>query len=167
VSGGGNFTYIDAEVDRVGIELARSEGFFPTAEGDPQRFSGLERSRRLFGQPEWIANLDVTFDQPDWGTKATLAYFAISDVLDAAGSATVAPSGEVISFVPDRYVDSYGQLDLILSQTWRSWIFKISIKNLTDSTRRIIYDADQTRRTIAERSLRVGRDLSFSVTWRF
>ena len=44
--------------------------------------------RRLFGQPEWIANADFTFEQEDWGTTITLAFFAISDVLDAAGRMT-------------------------------------------------------------------------------
>ena len=72
---GGNYTYIDAEVDRTEAELARSVPFFGVAEGDRQRFTGLEKSRRLFGQPEWIANADISFDHPDWGTKVTLAWF--------------------------------------------------------------------------------------------
>ena len=101
----------------------------------------LSQSRRLFGQPEWIANADLSFDHPDWGTKVTLAFFAISDVLDAAGSATIAPNGTVSSFTLDRYIDSYSQLDLILSQTWHvdllrgDLTFKLSAKNLTDSVR--------------------------------
>jgi TonB-dependent receptor len=170
---GGNFTYIDAEVDRSEIEIARSEGFFGTAIGDPDRFTALEGSRRLFGQPEWIANADLTFDHPDWGTRATLVLFGISDVLDAAGSAVINPNGEISSFTPDRYIDSFYQLDLILSKTWRvdflrgDLTFKVSIKNLTDSTRRIIYDTEQTRNEIAERSYKVGRDFSFSLTYEF
>ena len=35
----------------------------------------------------------MTFDHPDWGTTVTLALFAISDVLDAAGTATLDPAG--------------------------------------------------------------------------
>jgi TonB-dependent receptor len=170
---GGNFTYIDAEVDRSETEIIRSEGFFGTAIGDPDRFTALEGSRRLFGQPEWIANADISFDHPDWGTKATLVLFGISDVLDAAGSSVIAPDGGIISFTPDRYIDSFYQLDLILSKKWRVDIlrgdltFKVSIKNLTDSTRRIIYDTNQTRNEIAERSYKVGRDFSFSLTYEF
>ena len=102
---GGNFTYIDAEVDRTAAEIARTREYFGLAAGDVARFSSYERSRRLFGQPEWIANADITFDQPDWGTKATLALFAISDVLDAAGTATLAPNGSVVAFTLDRYLD--------------------------------------------------------------
>ena len=63
----------------------------------PAQYTALEKSRRLFGQPEWIANADLSFDHPDWGTKATLAFFAISDVLDAAGTAQSRPDGVVTS----------------------------------------------------------------------
>ena len=170
---GGNVTYIKAKVDRTEIELARSRAFFGTAAGDEERFSGLSQSRRLFGQPEWIANADITFDHPDWGTKATLAFFAISDVLDAAGSATISPNGSVISYTLDRYVDSFSQLDLILSQTWHvdllrgDLTFRVSAKNLTDSTRRIVYDPYQTSGKIPERSYKVGRDFKFTVTYVF
>lgn len=170
---GGNFTYIDANVDRTEAELTRSESFFGTAEGDREQFSELEASRRLFGQPEWIANIDLTFDQPEWGTKITLAYFAISNVLDAAGSASIAPDGTVVSFTPDRYLDAYHQLDLIVSQTWYverikgDLTLKASVKNLTDSTRGIVYDTNQTNDEISERAYKVGRDFSFSLTYTF
>jgi outer membrane receptor protein involved in Fe transport len=170
---GGNFTYIDAEVDRTEAELARSQAFFGVADGDRERFGDLSDSRRLFGQPEWIANVDLSFDQPDWGTKVTLAFFAISDVLDAAGSASIGPDGTVFSFTLDRYVDSFHQLDLVASQTLRpTWLpgeltLRASAKNLTNSSRGIIYDPDQTRDEIAERSYKIGRDYSFSLSYTF
>lgn len=168
---GGNFTYIDAEVDRTDIELARSAPFFGTAPGDEERFSRLAGSRRLFGQPEWIVNTDLTFDHPEWGTKATLAFFAISSILDAAGSAALNNNNDIISFTLDRYLDSFHQLDLIVSQTWHidllrgDLTLKATAKNLTDSTRRIVYDPDQTAGTIAERSWKAGRDFSVSLTY--
>lgn len=170
---GGNFTWIDAKVDRTEAELARSRPFTGVAPGDPGRFSGLEKSRRLFGQPEWIANADLTFEHPDWGTKITLAWFAISDVLDAAGSASIGPDGSVLSATLDRYVDSYHQLDLVMSQTWRierldsELTAKLSVKNLTNTTRRIVYDPYQTHDEISERAFELGRDFSFSLSWRF
>jgi TonB-dependent receptor len=170
---GGNFTYIDAEVDRTEAELARSGAFFGVVPGDKARYNGLEKSRRLFGQPEWIANVDVGFDNPDWGTKVTLAFFAISDVLDAAGSATLGPDGAVRSFTLDRYIGSFHQLDLVASQKWRvdflrgDLTLKLSVKNLTDSERSIIYDPDQTRSEVEERAFRVGRDYSLSVSYEF
>jgi outer membrane receptor protein involved in Fe transport len=173
VSLGGNFTYIDATVGRTDAELARSQAFFGVASGDEEQFVELDPERRLFGQPKWIANADLTFQHPDWGTKATLAVFAISNVLDAAGSASIAPDGTITSFTLDRYIDSFYQVDFNLSQTWRIALlrgdvtFKASAKNLTNSPRKIIYDPDQTRNEIAERSLKIGRDLSLSVTYSF
>jgi TonB-dependent receptor len=170
---GGNFTWIEAEVDRTEAELARSLPFFGTVPGDDERYSGLEQSRRLFGQPQWIANADVTFDQPDWGTRATLSVFAISDVLDAAGSANIGPDGRVLSYTIDRYIASYYQLDLVVSQTWKveflrgDLTFKVSAKNLTDSTRKIVYDPYQTDEQIPERSYKRGREFKFTLSYAF
>lgn len=163
---GGNFTWIDATVDRIEEEGVRSEGFFGLEPGDKGSFKELKDNRRLFGQPEWIANADLSFDHADWGTRITLAYFAISDVLDAAGSAAFSPGGDVISFTPDRYIDQFSTLDLIASQNWRDFTFKASVKNLTDSKRQLIYDTEQTSGDIAERSYRLGLDWSFSVEYK-
>jgi len=161
---GGNVTYIDAEVDRLDVEQQRASEFFRTS--GTARFTHLESKRRLFGQPEWIANLNLGFEQPDWGTNVTLAYFAISDVLDSAGAA--ADNGSIFSsFTPDRYIDAYQTLDLVIGQSWRGFKFKLSVKNLTDSTRRVVYDRDQTTSTIPERSYKVGRDVSFSIGYAF
>jgi TonB-dependent receptor len=165
---GGNFTYIDAEVDRTEAELARASRLFGVAGEDEARFKRYEKSRRLYNQPEWIANADLTFDQPDWGTRLTLSYFAISSVLDAAGVASVDALGEPRSFTLDRYVDSYYQVDFVASQRlWRGLGLKFSVKNLTNSTREIIYDEEQTRDETAERSYKVGRDYSIALTYTF
>jgi outer membrane receptor protein involved in Fe transport len=163
---GGNFTWIEAEVGRTEAELRRSENFFGTLPGEEARYGGLAEKRRLFGQPQWIANADLSFDHPDWGTRLTLAFFAISDILDAAGSATLEGNGNVTRFTIDRYVDSFHQLDLIFSQRiWGGLSFKASLKNLTDSQRGIIYDPEQTRGTVYERRYRVGRDYSFALSY--
>jgi TonB-dependent receptor len=166
---GGNFTYIDAEVERTAAELARASQLFGVLPEDrsEERFRKYERKRRLYNQPEWIANADVTFDNPDWGTKLTLSFYAISSVLDAAGVASVDRLNVPRTFTLDRYIDSYYQLDFIASQRiWRGLEAKFSVKNLSNSTRDIIYDEDQTRYTITERSLKIGRDFSFSLTYK-
>jgi outer membrane receptor protein involved in Fe transport len=164
---GGNFTHIDAEVRRTPAELANTAGFFGVAPGDTALHTGLAPKRRLFGQPAWIANADLTFDHPGWGTRATLAWSAISDVLDAAGSATIGPNGAVNAASLDRYLGSHRQLDLILSQKLGRWTFKLSVKNLTDTTRTVLYDPGQTAGPIARSSYRLGRRLSFSATFAF
>ncbi|MFI5215180.1 MAG: TonB-dependent receptor domain-containing protein [Candidatus Limnocylindria bacterium] len=180
---GGNFTYIHAQVDRSAAELARAQLFFQTTPDAAPAYFGLETSRRLFGQPEWIVNTDISFDQPDWGTSITLSVFAISDLLDAAGTAATGPDGRITSLALDRYIDSFYTMDLVFSQTFpfdvslapigmegtipSALTFKTSIKNLTDSTRRIVYDPVQTSQKVAERSYKVGRDYSFSLTYSF
>ncbi len=170
LSVGGNFTWIDAQVDRSEFELARSERFFGSP-AEPVPFPSLASTRRLYNQPEWIANADLSFDQPDWGTKATVAFFAISDVLDAAGGATefeLTSGGRPTAYTLDRYVDSFYQLDLIVSQNlWRGLALKLTLKNLTDSERGILYDPAQTSQEIAERRYRVGRDFSLALSWAF
>ena len=158
---GGNFTYIGAEVKRTRAELDRSEPFF--AEGKT-----LKKNRRLFGQPEWIANGDVTFDHPAWGTKLTLAVFGISDVLDAAGSAFIGPDGTVQGYTLDRYVGRYYTLDLVArQQLWEGVELRFTAKNLTDSKRELVYDPSQTSGRIPERSFRVGRDYTLQLTFTF
>jgi outer membrane receptor protein involved in Fe transport len=168
-----NFTWIDATVDRSPYEAPRAAPYFGAAPGDEEEFSELKGSRRLFSQPKWIVNTDLTFDEPDWGTKVTLALFAISDVLDAAGSATLASNGSVVSFALDRYIDSYYQLDLNAQQTISlgrvpgELVLKASAKNLTDTTRRLIYDPAQTKSKVAERAWKVGRDVSLSLQYSY
>lgn len=165
---GGNYSYIEASVDRSSFEIERVQRFFTVAPGDRARFDGLKRERRLFGQPEWIANADVTFDREEWGTSVTLAIFAISDVLDTAGAAGVSQDLRTVQeFILDRYLDSYYQLDLVASQEiWQGLTVKMSVKNLTNTARRRIYDPEQTSSKIVERSRRSGRDWSFSVGYK-
>lgn len=169
---GGNYTYINAEVMRSPAEIARASRFYGVTEDDVALFTALPPTRRLFNQPEWIANADITFDHPDWGFKATLAYFAISDVLDAAGSATLNPDGTTFSYTPDRYVGAFMDLRATLSQTFQlpgslgEMTFSATAKNLTNSSRKLIYDSTQTNKEIAEQELRYGRDYSFSLVFR-
>jgi TonB-dependent receptor len=171
---GGNYTYIDAKVKRSQFELERTSQFFGATQADIDagkvQFNSLSSHRRLFNQPEWIVNGDISFNQTDWKSGITLSVFAISDVLDAAGSTSFLPNGRVAeSLVLDRYLDSFYQLDLVVSQGFTipkipgEWTFKTSIKNLTDSKRQVVYDTDQTNNKIKERSFKVGRDYAFSI----
>lgn len=165
---GGNFSYIEAKVGRSSAEIDRAREFFLLRDGDVGQYTGLESNRRLFGQPEWIANADISFDHPDWGTTVTLALFAISDVLDAAGSVALGPDGLGRSLTLDRYLDSFYQLDLVAAQRiWGGLKAKVSVKNLTDTRRRRIYDQEQTNQKYTERDRRFGRDWSFSLSYEY
>jgi TonB-dependent receptor len=160
---GSNFTWIDATVDRTDAELQRSIRFFPVGSGKT-----LDKSRRLYGQPEWMVNADISFDHPDWGSSVTLAFYAISDVLDAAGAATIGRNAQVEAITLDRYVDSFHTLDLIVRQElWSGLAIKLTAKNLTDSRREIVYDPAATSGKFTERSYHVGRDYTFELSYTF
>jgi len=165
---GGNFTIIDAEVDVLdSIRALHEEGFTlsngTTIGGGFHTSDNFETTRGLVNQPEWIANAYVSFDQPDWGTSATLSLFSESDVIDSA--AVVVGGGKAI---PRRYRESYLELNLTFSQQITDWLkFSFSVKNLTDSTRRIIYDEDTVSGVNPEREYKVGRTYSFSLTGEF
>jgi len=140
--------------------LANTDLFFDV-DGNQQ----LAATRQLFGQPEWIANLNVSFEQPDWGTKVTLAWFAISDVLNSAGVVSPAVNGDIVTYTPDRYTGSFDQLDLVIRQKWKNWTFGLSIKNLTDTERSLVYDSEVVGGDLKEQSYKVGRDYSVSASY--
>jgi TonB-dependent receptor len=168
---GGNGTYIDAEVARTDVELSRYANFFAVNPRDASRatFSGIAPTRRLFGQPEWIANADLTFNHPGWGSRATLAYYAISDVLESVGAIRTAASGTLIrSLTLDRYIASFYTLDLILGQDLGHGVsLSFRAQNLTDSTRGRLYDPVQTAAPIYERQFMVGRSYKITLSYEF
>ncbi|MGC9450970.1 MAG: TonB-dependent receptor domain-containing protein [Oceanipulchritudo sp.] len=171
---GGNFTLIDATVNRPQAELDRAQYYFVqpnpppgvTLVGEPRRLT-MPESRPLFNQPEWIVNGDLTFEHPGWGTSVTLSAFSISEVLDSAGSSSVFPNGQVFDFTPDRYIGSYTQVDLVLQQKLGAWSVKFSVKNLTDSERSTFYDPVLMDPKVFEKKYRIGRDYSLSVSVSF
>ena len=170
---GGNFTWIDAEVERSETELERAAEYFGVADGDVERIGSFDDKRRLFNQPEWIGNGDLSFDHPGWGTRITLAVFAISDVLDAAGTAGLNSAGERIAFTLDRYTDDFHQLDLIIRQEFElprqlgGLQLKADFKNLTNTRRGIFYDRSQLSGKVYERRFKSGIDYTFSMTWTY
>lgn len=148
----GNFTYIDAEVEEHPIVLQNAGQQFL----DPAK---LARTRRLYDQPEYIVNADVTWRRPSWGTTATLAAYAISDVLVATG---------LQSFTYDLYARSHVRYDFILSQRLgERFVFKFSVKNLFDPVLGTVYDRDALGDTVARTRYRAGRDFSFSLSAEF
>ncbi len=173
LSVGGNVTYIDAKVERSSFERRFGDLFYLASGDNPRQPPGsrLPRERRLFNQPEWIVNGDVTFDQPDWGTKLTLSVFAISDVLRTAGSPTVARGGQTIGLTLDEYTAPFYQLDFVVSQSFEvpivpgTFTLKTAVKNLTDSRRGVVYDTEVVSGTQYERRFYIGRDYSFALQY--
>lgn len=173
---GGNLALIEAEIDvpeafqdllSGGLYLSNGQrvggNFYANA--DSGSYDEANSSRPLFNQPEWIANVDLTFEQPDWGTRATLALFAQSDVLVSAAS-YLGGIGNTVA-VTDRYQDSYYQLDFTLKQRINdTWTLGFSAKNLTDSERTISYDDDVVSASSNE-TYKLGREYKISLSATF
>jgi len=172
---GGNYTYIDAEIARSPFELQLANEFYQATEDDVESgqilATSLPLKRRLFNQPEWTANADITFDQPDWGTTFTLSVFAISDVLNAAGGPALGSNGDAEGFTLDEYIAGFYQLDMVVGQSFEiprvpgRWTVRTSIKNLTDSERGLIHDPAVTTQVYQWRTFTVGRDYSFTLQY--
>lgn len=138
---GGNGTWIEADVAR----------------NNEPSFAGAGKNRRLFDQPEWIANAYATFERPNGGFSTTLSWFAISDVLRTVGQATWS-----------TYVASHDRLDLTLSQRLgRHWQVRLSAKNLADPLRKLIADREVTSEEIVLRTFKDGRSYSLTATYDF
>jgi hypothetical protein len=100
-----------------------------------------------------------------------VAFFAISDLLDAAGTATIHPNGNLLGLTLDRYIDSYYELRATIAKTFQlprdfgELTLRLTGKNLTDTPRRILYDPEQTAGDFIEREVKLGRDYSLSLTY--
>jgi TonB-dependent receptor len=152
---GGNFTYIDAEVEEIPIAVQSVEADF----ADPSK---IKRSRRLYDQPEYIANADLTWRRDRWGTSATFAAYAVSDVLIASGLTNAV---SIASADFDLYQRSHLRCDFILSQRLNdTFKLKFSVKNLFDPVLGAIYDREALGRVVERNSYRAGRDFSLSVS---
>lgn len=139
-----------------------------TVVGDPVLYGGMSEERRLFNQPESIANAFLTYDNPDWGLGATLSYYSISDVLVSVGSVGLNRSGDVTNATLDRYADAYDELTLTVSKSFWGGNLKFTAKNITDSERKIIYDRDSLGgEEVPERAYKVGVDYSISYSYDF
>ena len=177
---GGNLTLIDATVGiPESFRKLLSGGLEVEINGRPQLVAGgafAEKTgpglfdgqfveppseRPLFQQPEWIINTDITFEQPDWGTRATLSLFAQSKVLDKAGGYQF--DGNRVTV--DEYRKAFHEVNFTFSQRLNDYLsLSFSVKNLTDSERGIEYDdiVGGDRRTF-----KVGRDYSIALTGTF
>lgn len=148
----GNLTLIDAEVGENPFVL--------------EVLPNVPTSRRLFDQPEYIANLDLTWRREKWGTSATISSYAISDVLQTAGlSSELGPGGDAR---PDLYARAYTRFDFVLSQRLTEHFkLKFSVKNLFDPELGTIYDRERHGRLVEYNTYRAGRSFSLSVSGDF
>lgn len=143
---GGNFTYIEGEVDRFAIEIAAKN----------QVNAPVSDTRVLTDQPESILNFDLTYDNQDLGLSVSLVYYMISDVLEAVS----------LQDSYDVYREAYDQLDLTLSkEIGERFKLSLSAKNITNSTRGTYYEVED--RQVTRDSFKEGISYSLSGTYNF
>lgn len=155
---GGNFTWIDAEIEEHPAVIQKLRTKFHLAPDESV-------VRPLFDQPEYIANLDLTWARPQWGTAFTVTGYAISDVLESAGGGTVFGTADSALDLYDR---AYQRVDVTLSQTLFAGLrLRVNARNLTDPDRGTIYDPNRTAEEITRNAYRLGRTYSVTLSRSF
>lgn len=132
---GFNFTYLDSEVK------------VPEAEQKSLADFGLEEeSRQLLGQPEYIGNLNLTYDNSESGTSVGVFFNAIGDVL-VSGAARGLDGG-----VPNVFEERYETLDFSVTQeVWEGAKFTFRAKNLTAPERVSVYRSPDGQEALKSR----------------
>lgn len=139
---GANFTYVQSEVNTAPFEYE-----FGDEEG--------EETRPLVGQSPYIVNLDLTYQNADWGSTASIFY----NVFGERVAFTVKDSPRVLE-------QPTHSLDFTLSQRlWKNWKGKFSAKNLLDAEHRLVSKLDGKEAVYA--SYRRGRSFSLSLSYEF
>lgn len=112
-SGGFNWTWVESKVDIAAAELAFIRFYDPAAPG----------TRELTGQSPYVANIDVTFSEPRWGTTVSAYWNIFGERL-----AQVSPPG-----TPNVFEQPAPTLDVVWGQRLaQRWKVTLSAKNLLD-----------------------------------
>lgn len=146
LSVGGNLTLIDSEVSLPAAEIVPATG---------------NATRPMVDAPEYLMNLNLTYEAESTGTQVGLFYTRQGDTLVAgANPDVVGPQ----AFVPSIYAIPYDTLNLTVSQKVGEYVkLKFSAKNLTNPEIQTVYRSDVTPDTVRT-SYRKGIDFSFSVS---
>ena len=124
--------------------------------------TGFETERSLVYQPDWIYNVYATFDNPEWGTTATLSVFSQSDMLMTTSFIT---GGNI---TPDRYIASFKEVNFSLTQEINDYLtLDFTASNILNGRREIIYDKEIFTDLKPERSVVLGRSYSVSLSASF
>ncbi len=133
---GANFTLLESEVDITGSELTAIRAFEPQAPA----------TRDLIGQSPYVANVDLSWTQPRWGTTLSVYYNVFGERLSR-----ISPPG-----TPNVYEQPAPSLNLVWSQSFGvGWKFTASVRNLLDSEahetlayRDVVYDRIRYKRGV-------------------
>jgi outer membrane receptor protein involved in Fe transport len=150
-SAGANATFIDSEVTLPDDEAAAFAAVgVPTSHRD------------MTNTPEYLYNLNLTYESSKYGTRVGIFYTVRGDTLVEGGTAL----GR--GYVPDVYEKEYGSLNIGVSQPiGESTKLSFQAKNLTNPEIERVYRSDAVEGEATKTSYKRGVDLVLSVEHEF
>lgn len=135
---GANYTWLDSQVDIPSFEQEALAAF-----------SLDESARPLLGQPAFIANLNVTYEDEDAGLSVSAFYNKVGELLRAGAAVGDVETGGV----PDALEGAFSSLNVKLSQKLSNrTTVSFSGKNLLADDKRVVYrtpDGTEVIKTLA------------------
>jgi len=115
---------------------------------------------RMIDQPEWTANADLTWRQPDWGSRVSIILYAQSDVLESVGT--------VIGGYVDQYTLPYYDLKFVYAQEiWDGLAMKFTVSNITNTERGRKYSSEVFSDPPTFESYKVGQTYELKLSYDF
>ncbi|HCD53365.1 MAG TPA: hypothetical protein DEQ34_13025 [Balneolaceae bacterium] len=119
------------------------------------RDSSASRTRPLFGQSDYIANFDVSYENPENGFAASLNFNTFGDRLAAVSYGAT----------PNIYERSYGTLDFLTTKQFGDHFeLSFSIRNILDPD--IVQSQEFKGKEFVNSSYKIGRAIKFGVKYR-
>jgi TonB-dependent receptor len=163
-----NLAYIDARVPlseytRLAYYNAFSNPGLDVDQGvgaGPYGINNIPEYNRMQDQPEWTANADLTWINPDWGSRLSLILYAQSDVLSSLGSPVVPTL--------DQYYLPFYELKFVYAQElWEGMTMKFSVSNITDTERGMKYSSEVFSSPPTYQSFHVGQTYELKFSYEF
>ena len=109
-------------------------------------------SRSLQGHSSQIFNFQIGYDNPNWGTQATLLYNITSERIVAVG----------LLGAPDKFEQPFNQLDFVLSQNINNWLsMRLTMRNLLNDNFVVKQGDEITREFKRGRLFNLGVRINF------
>ncbi len=151
---GANATFIQSQVTLSTNEAAEFES--------PSIMAPM-RTRDMVNTPEYLYNLNLTYDIKKTGTQMGLFYTVQGDALTAG--AGVSKTG---GFVPNVYDKEYGTLNFSLSQkVGEHWKVSFKAKNLLNPEIQKVYRSDYIDGDTVKTAYKKGIEYSISAGYEF
>lgn len=130
----------------------------PDEQARLRQYNVKTKKRPLFGQPNYLLNANLTYDNERSGTSVGLFYTLTGKVL---------VSGQAVTdvFIPDLFEAPVDNLDLSISQKLgKIWTLTFRARNLTDPVFRRVHEVGWRSPSLDETSFRRGREFSLGLS---